>query len=269
MKAGVWTYYHSDMPFEEKVRAFLQAGVRYGELSDEDGFALLGRGRGAAVGKEVKRFLDDYGFSLPQGHLWLRVNLAAPDYRESVEKLKEWIDLFHALGIRAAILHPGRCEDGTPEEVALQRRVEALAALCSYAEGSGITICMENMAQHHTSAAKLLELVKAVGSPQLGICLDTGHLNIAGGDQYAFITEAGNRLKAIHIADNEGERDQHMMPYGRGTVNWDAVLRGLRDIGYDGFCSFEIPGESRSPFEIRQHKLIYLTKMMAFMGMEI
>ena len=269
MRAGIWTYYYSDMTFEEKIRAFLQTGIRYGELSDEDGFALLERGRGAEVGQTVKRFLDNYGFSLPQGHLWLRVNLAAPDYRDSVEKLKEWIDLFHALGISAAVLHPGRCGEKTPEGVAMQRRIDALSTLCRYAEGSGITICMENMAQYYISAEELLELAEAVGSPQLGICLDTGHLNIAGGDQCAFITKAGDRLKAIHIADNEGERDQHMMPYGRGTVDWDAVLRGLHSFGYDGFFSFEIPGESRAPFEIKQHKLVYLTKVMAFMGMGI
>ena len=75
-------------------------------------------------------------------------------------------------------------------------------------------------------------------------------------------------MQGVHIADNEGERDQHMMPFGRGTVDWDAVCRGLRGIGYNGFCSFEIPGESHAPFEIRQMKLTYVKGMMEYLGME-
>lgn len=269
MKAGIWTYYHQEIPFEQKVEAYLKAGIRYGELSDEDGFALLERGDASVVGREMKHFIDGSGFSLPQGHLWLRVNLAAGDYMDSVDKLKNWVDLFYALGIRAAVLHPGSCEEGTEEALAMERRVKALKTLCDYTQGSGLTICIENMSKGvYTDVEPLLSLLEAVGSHQLGICLDTGHLHITGGDQYAFITRAGVHLQAVHIADNEGERDQHMMPFGRGTVDWDAVCRGLRGIGYNGFCSFEIPGESHAPFEIRQMKLTYVKGMMEYLGME-
>jgi len=48
-------------------------------------------------------------------------------------------------------------------------------------------------------------MCKAVNNPEnIGICLDTGHLNVAQkGNQYDFIMQAGNWLKALHIHDTE------------------------------------------------------------------
>ena len=99
-----------------------------------------------------------------------------------------------------------------------------------------------------------------------GICLDTGHLNLAGGDPARFVTEAGPWLRALHIADNEGAADQHMLPYGRGTVPWEPFLKALGASGYDGLFNFEIPGETHVPMEIRVAKLRYILEMADYMA---
>ena len=92
-----------------------------------------------------------------------------------------------------------------------------------------------------------------------GVCLDTGHLNLhEDRDPYRFIISAGNRLHALHIADNEGASDQHLMPFGRGSVDFSAVVKGLREIGYEGLFNYEIPGERNAPLAIRGYKLQYI-----------
>lgn len=91
----------------------------------------------------------------------------------------------------------------------------------------------------------------------MGICLDTGHLNIAKGNPEDFITDTGKLLKALHIADNLGENDDHMLPFGRGTVDWKSVMRALGKISYGGLFNFEVPGERKCPIEIRIAKLDY------------
>ena len=78
--------------------------------------------------------------------------------------------------------------------------------------------------------------------------------------QKDFILHVGSRLHALHIADNEGERDQHMMPYGRGNVDFECVIRALREINYEGLFNLEIPGERLAPLEIRGFKLEYIRK---------
>ena len=51
--------------------------------------------------------------------------------------------------------------------------------------------------------AELLSIIERTGSDRFAVTLDTGHLNMARTTtQRAFILRAGDRLRAIHIADN-------------------------------------------------------------------
>ena len=51
----------------------------------------------------------------------------------------------------------------------------------------------------------LLEIIRETDRANLGICLDTGHLNLAGGNPAQFVIQAGSLLKALHIVDNDGK----------------------------------------------------------------
>ncbi|MBQ8402207.1 MAG: sugar phosphate isomerase/epimerase [Clostridia bacterium] len=269
MKYSVWSYYLREFSPEEQIGKYMDCGFRYAELSDEDGFILLDRGPGAKVGAELKKYADACGFSYPQGHLWLRANITADDYMDTVDKLKNWLDMYHALDIKAAVLHTGRNPDISPEEMDA-RRIKALTALTDYIKGTDITICLENLTNDLDHSGPILDLIDRVGSDHLGVCLDTGHLNLRPGEsQYDFIRNCGSRLKALHIADNEGQTDQHMMPYGRGRVNWNDVICGLREIGYTGLFNLEIPGEANGPMEVKLAKLRYVHEICKYMTAQI
>ncbi len=122
-------------------------------------------------------------------------------------------------------------------------------------------ICLENLYNHARTCSDLLRLISCTGSGKLGICLDTGHLNLGGDSQGDFIRQAGEHLKALHIADNQGKTDQHIMPFGAGNVDWQETIAALREVGYQGLFNYEIPGESVAPMEIRLAKLAYLKNM--------
>ena len=86
--------------------------------------------------------------------------------------------------------------------------------------------------------------------------------------QKEFIHKAGHRLRALHIQNNGGRLDDHLMPFTmRGGIDWKEVMTALRDIGYQGLFNLEIPGESGSavPMQIREAKLGYLRKVCDFM----
>lgn len=77
------------------------------------------------------------------------------------------------------------------------------------------------------------------GKEVFGLCLDTGHLNLVGLDPVPFIQKLGKRIKVLHIHDNNGgPDDQHLAPY-TGTVDFDAIMKTLAEVGYDGNLSFE------------------------------
>ena len=87
--------------------------------------------------------------------------------------------------------------------------------------------------------AFLDDLNARAGREVFGLCLDTGHLNLLGLDPIPFIHKLGKRIKVLHIHDNNGgPDDQHLAPY-TGTLNFDALMQALADVGYAGDLSFE------------------------------
>lgn len=269
MKVGVWSNYFFELSPEEMVKAFSKKGWHNLELSDEHGVELLSRGNPALTGKNFKSFAEGHGVVFPQGHLWLRCDIASIKQEEVIDRLKGWLDLFMAVGVHAAVLHPGGREmisEGYPLEKIEEARLHALQELTGYIKGSDMIICLENMLTNNPDCESLCGIVEKIGDKNLGICLDTGHLNKTGGNQGDFIRRAGKKLKALHIADNEGAYDQHLMPFGRGTVRWDEVMEALKEVNYNGLFNYEIPGETKNcPMPVRLAKLDYLKEISTFM----
>ena len=263
MQLGMWTSYLYELSPEEMVTRFSEKGWLHLELSDEHGSALLQRGEAGSVGSQFKAFAEDHGVRFPQGHLWLRFDITARGPSGSLEELKPWLDLFNALGISAGVLHPGGKalqDQGNSPEAIREATIEALGAITDYLRGSGLAICLENMSRME-DARPLLDLIEGVSAPNLAICLDTGHLNLADGNPADFVAQSGGHLQALHIADNEGKTDQHLMPFATGTVDWNGFVPGLKKVGYEGLFNFEIPGENRCPLPVRLAKLDYIDSM--------
>jgi sugar phosphate isomerase/epimerase len=270
MVTGVWTSYHVDLSPEDMVREFARSGWTHLELSDEHAAALLGRGRPESVGREFRLRAEDQGVRFPQGHLKLDADVTAVPREATVSTLERWLDLFVAVGVRCGVIHPGgTAAAGAGDEAGAagrvhEARVRAFGALCEHVRGTDLTICLENVS-NAPAVDDLVRIIEDVGSPALGICLDTGHLNLASGDQRAFIERAGARLRALHLADNDGTRDQHLIPFGLGTVDWQSVCRALAAVGYRGLLNFEIPGERKAPMAVRRAKLGYLREVAAYL----
>lgn len=185
--------------------------------------------------------------------------------------LKKQLDLFIAIGIKNAVVHcDSICSaDGTrvPIDVARDENTKALSELLDYVKDTELIICLENLIKCNVanSIDGLMYFIKRLNNKNLGICLDTGHLNLRDKNQVSFIRRAGKHIKALHLADNEGLTDQHMMPYGKGNVDFVSVIREMKKLGYKGLYNLEIPGESHAPLEILGYKLDYIQKMMAYL----
>jgi sugar phosphate isomerase/epimerase len=271
MRISMWSNYLTGISPEEMVEIMLGSGWNCTELSDEHAKVLLKRANAAKAGKEFKVFCDDHGFSILQGHLFLTLNIAPPDPVQriaAIDELKRWFELFSVLGIKAGVLHPGGADwpEGTEPERIKEARMSSMETINSCVDGTPLAVCLENMPRCFIghSADELLEMIAPFSTDNFGICLDTGHLNLVQGDPVEFIRTAGDNLKALHIADNMGVKDDHILPYSGGTVPWEEVLTALREINYQGLFNFEVPGEKR-PEPIRLDKLDYARKLALWM----
>ena len=268
-KISVWSAYLLEHNPEEMVAEFAAHGFRYTEISDEHGKELLQRGDPEETGTSLREYAADYNFSFPQGHLWLRADIVEPSLNcrlETLDELKKWLVLFSALGVHAGVLHPGGAKAraaGWSEEKISDVRSESLITLTDFIEDMPTAIAIENCGEN---IDQLLAIVDAVDSDSLGVCLDTGHLNLIKGNQGEFIRRCGSKLLALHIADNLGMNDDHMLPYSVGTVNWEDVMIALKEINYNGLFNFEVPGERHCSPDIRLAKLDYMLKLGKLMG---
>ena len=273
MKLSVWSSYYVELSPEDAVKRFTENGIYCSELSDEHGLMLLNRSDNVLeTAKSFSDFLAKNNFEMTQGHLFLKAKICTDD--NAVKTLYRWIDLYEAIGIKNMVLH---CDNmvGTSlsKSEKTERNVEKLKALAEYVKDKDVTICLENLRPHSAEETELVDrsvddllyIIDRIGSDRFGICLDTGHLNLTDKNQREFIIKAGNKLKALHIANNEGVTDQHMMPYARGTVDFIDVMKALKEIGYEGLFNLEIPGERRAPLEVLDLKLHYIKEVFEYL----
>lgn len=266
---SIWSQYYNTAEPEEAILEFEKDGMTHIELSHEHGSALLAReGDHRENGRKFKEFLTAHGITARQGHLaFPSLIVCEPD--TFIDYIVRQTELYEAIGIERAVLH---CDYMRGVEISdedrFEKNIEALRIVAERTAHINVYICLENLCGGApTSIDRILEIIERVGSPKFAICLDTGHLNVTKtSSQREFILKAGKLLKALHIADNEGERDQHLMPYGRGNVKFSEVVETLREIDYDGIFNYEIPGESiRCPRPMLHEKVSYLKKSYEYM----
>jgi D-psicose/D-tagatose/L-ribulose 3-epimerase len=118
-----------------------------------------------------------------------------------------------------------------------QRTIDGLAAVAPRAADAGKVFGLEPLNRFETdivnTTLQAIEVIDAIGSPGLGVMLDTFHMNMEERSIPDAIRAAGPRL--VHFQANENHRG---FP-GTGNMDWTAIMRALSEIGYAGPVSLE------------------------------
>lgn len=127
---------------------------------------------------------------------------------------------------------------GTPDNFNGDRRpywensIKSMKEIIKTAENCGVTYCVEAVNRFETclinTAEEALKYVDEVGSPNIGVLLDTYHMNIEENNIGDAIRLAGNKLTSFHTGENNRTAP------GRGHLNWDEIFGALSEIGYKG-----------------------------------
>jgi sugar phosphate isomerase/epimerase len=82
-------------------------------------------------------------------------------------------------------------------------------------------------------------MIQAVNMENTGLTLDVGHANLLGAEAIEeFITTINDKIFLIHIHDNEGKRDQHLV-IGEGTIDFPRLFSLLLQGNIKVPCSLE------------------------------
>ncbi|MFV8326985.1 sugar phosphate isomerase/epimerase family protein [Flavobacterium sp. ZS1P14] len=186
--------------------------------------------------KTTKNQLDDKGI-LGRCTLNLPANCHIPSYPEqavlliktALDKVAEMDGDFLGGVLHSAIGTFTRHPCTNEEKTILQ---QVFTEVADYANERNITIAPEPINRYEsyvfTSADEVLDLIDVIGTNNIGLHLDTFHMNIEENNFYDPIIRAGNKLKHIHIT----ESDRGMT--GEGNVHWDDFFKALAEINYQG-----------------------------------
>jgi len=190
---------------------------------------------------------------MPREAIFGMSDLDASVRERAVQEAKGVAEAVAAVGGRILVTHTGGLiGEGIAREQVYEASRESLAKLAPFCAHLGVSIGLENTLPRECGIVdEQVRMCDSLNLPNVGCCLDTSHANLAGGDPVQALRRIGSRLIALHVSDNDGERDMHALP-GEGNVDWTAFLHQLEAIGYGGVFTMEVRGSTprTAPAEI-------------------
>lgn len=259
MKPSIWTTMLWPTTPIEALEGLAPLGWQAFELSCEH-LAMLEYGGDDAL-SEYAATRDRLGVEIPQAHSTITADVASlnPNRRGAdLALIHRDIDTCAQLGIKNIVIHPGGWYDQASSRADIDEmdrlRLLAFAELAAHCERVGTRMAIENMCDNGAGfwggrrfggiVEEILGLIEQIGSPALGVCLDTSHANIQQLNQPAAVRTCGDKLIALHISDNDTSGDQHKTP-GYGSVDFPGIVKALREVDFQFNFNLEIPGETR------------------------
>jgi inosose dehydratase len=218
---------------------------------------------------ELAGRLADRGLGLAGGYLEMPFSEPAR-LKGALPELDALLDIFDSVGHGSLAPKPTLADAGSPARAALPGR-SAIdpsvgldeAAWVRFADGleRAVARCRargyEPTFHHHTATyiEAQWEIERLLEVSDVGLCLDTGHLLLGGGDPVNAILEWAPRINQIHLKDarrailaqivaegapvQEIWRRRAFCALGDGDIAVDEVLAALAEIGYNGWLVVE------------------------------
>lgn len=250
MKLSVQTSVYFRYPLKEAIQCVADMGFQGVEIWGNRPHFFVYDMKKEEI-RELRRFTEDLGmeiscFTPSRSNPRSPVNISSSDEkirRESVGYLKECIRCAVDLGTKIVCVVPGYYLYGGSKKEGLDQTVQSINELADCAEDNDINIAIENLTKYESNIVvtlnDVLDILDRVSSRNLGVLMDVGHLNVTGEPPVDYLKAIGERILLIHIDDNNGESDAHLIP-GEGTINFESLLTALKRNEYDGYLSFEL-----------------------------
>lgn len=176
--------------------------------------------------------------------------------------LKRIIEMAALLDCHHIRVYGGKLVDGETDQDGkrLKALVKSMRECGDYAAGHDVKLCLENhFSTMTTTATKTAEVLNAIDHPYVGALYDQANIAFFPAEEYEEAIEVQkSKIFFVHCKDlvyrggspqepkfamlasiAESERTVHSRVPGEGILDWPAILRRLKEIGYDGWVSLE------------------------------
>lgn len=234
----LWTVFR-DLPFVERMEKVAEAGYdnielvgEYSKWEDTDFRSAVAARRRLGI-----RFDATAG---------LKHGVGDPSVRDPfLDELREALKPMDALGCPAMIVLSGNVVPGLSRDDQHKSCIETLKRAADVVEGRQIEgqpvrlllECIdpeENPKYYLQSAAEAIDVVRAVGHPQVQFLYDMFHEQIAEGNLLEKLIKNIDLIGLIHVADVPGRHEP-----GTGEINYMNVYRTLVRLNYRHVVAME------------------------------
>ena len=268
MKIGTMLYFNSLEEMEKsfiKLRAFGFASCQLCSWEPEkwtdenaDGIRALAEKHGIEIssfwcGWEGPKVWDFY-----EGQRTL--GLVPPQYREMrVKNLCDGADFAHRIGLTDVATHMGFIPE-CPFDPNFEPLCDAIRTVAQHLKRNGQYLLFETGQE---TPVTMLRCFEQVGMDNLGVNLDTANLILYGkANPVDALDVFGKYVRNLHAKDGfypvNGHDLGEEVRLGDGKVDFPALFRRLKELGYDSYVTIEreISGEQQD--EDIRHAKVYL-----------
>lgn len=200
--------------------------------------------------RRIRLLLNDLGLtvtSLIPAQTHSQIKLCHPKKAirsDSIAYLNTCVETAARLGAPIISVLPGHSLHGQDMDAAWDLLADSLVQICEFASNYNVLIAIEPADVYESdlinTSIQALDMLEQIGCENLGVLFNTGHALLAGEDTSTVICNLGDQLLHVHLSDNDGKSDQHLVP-GQGIFDFKALIHALQLTLYEGSLTAE-PG---------------------------
>ena len=178
---------------------------------------------------------------------------------KAIYRIKDQISLAKKFG---AVVIIGLVRGIIPKDVdkteACSKMLDAFNECAAF--DSNVKIVIEPINRYETNllntVSETLQFIEELGKPNVGLLLDTFHMNIEEPSMIESIKLAKNKIFHFHVADSNRWHP------GAGHINFKEIFQTLDQVNYHGFISAEIL-PLPDPNSAAANNIAYLKKVLS------
>ena len=186
----------------------------------------------------------------------------------SIRETELAVRVADVLPYRYLVLHLGLPDEQRPSsgDNVRERAVRSLEEIAGFCNDHHVQVAVEVIPNSLSNAESLVRMIEDdIDLPDVGICLDFGHAHIMS-DVVDAIENVSGHLWTTHIHDNNGRRDDHLVPF-EGSIEWARALMATQKVGYDGTYMLEVAGAG-APADVLARSAVARRKFERYLMLE-
>lgn len=246
---GMTTWVDPTYKVYDFIAVAAQIGFSYVEIKTDYPLTIIMQDKKSKI--RIRQLLESFGVKPIVHAPYYDVNISSLNSKvrkASIESVIDSIKFAHDIGAEIVTLHPGNLpSDYMPSYYLRDARnalKESLLKIIKVASDYSITIGLENKqkSKNHQiiwTPEDHLYFIEGINSKWLKITYDVGHAFTVGNDIVSYFKKVYLYVVNLHIHDNHGERDEHLVP-GTGNINFHELIDVLKRYDYKGPIILEV-----------------------------